>query len=60
MSEKCPLKIGKTTVRKRIIEDRGGDALDSVIAAYATFKALNHRLTPETSARYDIEGRVYV
>jgi len=60
MSEKCPLKIGKTTVRKRIIEDKGGDALDSMIAVYATFKALNHGLTSETSPPYAIEGRVYV
>ena len=54
------LKVRKTSVRKRIVEDKGGDALDSVIAAYATFKALNHGLTPETLAPYAIEGRVYV
>jgi hypothetical protein len=54
------LKVQKPSVRKRIIEDRGGDALDSVIAAYATFKELNHGLTAETLAPYAIEGRVYV
>jgi hypothetical protein len=54
------LKVQKPSVRKRIIEDKGGDALDSVIAVYATFKALNHGLTPETLAPYAIEGRVYV
>ena len=54
------LKVQKPSMRKRIIENRGGDALDSVIAAYATFKALNHGLTPETSAPYAVEGRVYV
>ncbi|UCE35347.1 MAG: hypothetical protein JSV40_05445, partial [Deltaproteobacteria bacterium] len=52
------LKVRKTSVRKRIIEDRGGDALDSVIAGYATFKALNHGLTSETNAPYAIEGKV--
>jgi len=54
------LKIGNSSVRKKSVEDKGGDALDSVIAAYATFKALNHGLTHETSAPYAIEGRVYV
>jgi hypothetical protein len=54
------LKVQKPSVRKRIVENKGGDALDSVIAAYATFKALNHGLTPETLAPYAIEGRVYV
>ena len=54
------LKVEKTGVRKRIIEDRGGDALDSVIAAYATFKALNHGLASDTSPPYAIEGWVYV
>jgi len=53
------LKVQKPSMRKRIIENSGGDALDSVIAAYATFKALNHGLTPETLAPYAIEGRVY-
>ena len=54
------LKVQKPSMRKRIIEDRGGDALDSVIAAYATFKALNHGLTHETLAPYAVDGRVYV
>jgi hypothetical protein len=60
MEKTSVLKVRKPSVRKRIIEDQGGDALDSVIAVYATFKALNHGLTPETLAPYDIEGRVYV
>jgi hypothetical protein len=54
------LKVRKTSVRKRIVEDKGGDALDSLIAAYATFKALNHGLTSETRDPYAIEGKVYV
>jgi hypothetical protein len=54
------LKVEKPSVHKGIIENSGGDALDSVIAAYATFKALNHGLTSETSAPYVIEGRVHV
>ena len=54
------LKVEETSVRKRIIKDRGGHALDSVIAAYAIFKALSQGLALETSPPYTIEGRVYV
>jgi hypothetical protein len=54
------VKVEKTSVHNRIIENSGGDALDSVIAAYATFKAMNPGLTSETSAPYTVEGRVYV
>ena len=54
------VKVEKTSVHKRIIENSGGDALDSVIAAYATCKAMNRGLTSETSAPYAVEGRVYV
>jgi hypothetical protein len=60
MEKTGAVKVGKSSVRKRIIEDRGGDALDSVIAAYATFKALRQGLASETSRPYTIEGRVYV
>jgi hypothetical protein len=60
MEKSSVVKVEKTSLHKRIIENRGGDALDSVIAAYATFKALNRGLTSETSAPYAVEGRVYV
>ncbi len=60
MEETGLVKVEKTSVHKGIIENSGGDALDSVIAAYATFKAMNRGLTSETSAPYTVEGRVYV
>jgi len=57
-----PLSIPAQGVRSAILEDRGGDALDSVIAAFATFRALRHPalLTVESSDAYALEGYVYV
>jgi hypothetical protein len=57
-----PLSILAQGVRSAILEDRGGDALDSVIAAFATFRALRHPalLTVESSDAYALEGYVYV
>ena len=39
---------------EHLLEDRNGDALDSVIAAMATFRAI------KTMSSYTIEGYVYV
>ncbi len=49
-------------VRSAILEDRGGDALDSVIAAFATFRALRDPalLAVEGNEAYALEGYVYV
>lgn len=55
------LFIDSTTVRALVLDDPGGDALDSVIAAYAVMRALRDTagLAPEDHD-YRIEGYVYV
>ncbi len=45
-------------VWKSSVEDKGGDALDSVIAAVATWRGL--KLDPGTDENYNIEGYIYV
>ncbi len=53
------------SLKKRILADAGGDALDSVIAAFITFRALENPSWPhppgfeKNRALYDIEGYVY-
>lgn len=49
-------------LQAEIVADREGDALDSVIAAFATFRALHNPagLVPEGKDVYKIEGYVYV
>ncbi len=48
-------------VRRAALADRGGDALDSIIAAYATWRTLqNPSLLEPRSENERIEGRVYV
>jgi hypothetical protein len=49
-------------LRSMILDDRGGDALDSVIAALATYRALRdpQPIAVEDSAAYALEGFVYV
>lgn len=49
-------------VRSAVLEDRGGDALDSVIAALAAFRALRAPtpFTVEDHDTYALEGYVYV
>ena len=54
--------IESSALRSKIIDDRNGDALDSVIAAFATFRAfsnLGSSPVPETDP-YKLEGYVYV
>lgn len=53
------VKIEKLALRPKILEDRGGDALDSVIAAFATFRALRDRFTFDRDSPYIFEGWVY-
>ena len=50
------LQIGKPYLRKLIIEDHGGDVLDSVIAAYSVFQ-LNGK--PPLVEDTDLEGYIF-
>jgi hypothetical protein len=56
------LSISTPAVREAVLDDRGGDALDSVIAALATFRALRDpaHLVVESGSPYALEGYVYV
>jgi len=54
------LKIKKSSLQLKIVDDRDGDALDSVIAAFATFRALRSGFTFEENSPYAVEGWVYV
>ncbi len=49
-------------VAARVVEDAGGDALDSILAAWAAFRALADPATysPEVQETHRLEGRVYV
>ena len=54
--------IKPSALRSTILDDPDGDALDSVIAAYATFRAVRglvHSTVPGTGT-YVLEGYVYV
>jgi hypothetical protein len=56
------VSIHSVSVRSQILDDGGGDALDSVIAAFATFKALQ---SPSLGCSGNagvcaLEGYVYV
>lgn len=62
LEEMKALTIPKRAARSAILENHGGDALDSVIAALATFKALRDPAFPavEGNDAYALEGYVYV
>jgi hypothetical protein len=53
------LKIKKPALRSTVLQNPGGDALDSVIAAFATFKALRNGFAFDKTSPYAIEGWVY-
>ncbi len=55
------VQINSAELRAQLVEDRGGDALDAVIAAYATGRALREadRLLTDDPV-YGVEGLVYV
>jgi len=61
IESKGDLTFREPSIHSTIIEDRGGDALDSVIAALATFHAIRdpERLFPKDQDTYAIEGYVY-
>jgi hypothetical protein len=54
------IEVASGKLRARIVEEEGGDALDSVIAAWATYRAVT---APEADVRakraYALEGYVY-
>jgi len=56
------LSVPTSSVRSTLLDDRGGDALDSVIGALATFRALCNPglLTVGHESPYNVEGYVYV
>lgn len=56
------VSIPDQDVRAAVLEDRGGDALDSVIAALAAFRALRApiSLAVEGNDPHTLEGHVYV
>ena len=55
------MHIDQPEIYRKIIEDTGGDALDSIIAAMATFNAIRNKdiLIPEDDGHWKIEGYVY-
>lgn len=56
------LVVGSGEVRRLVARDAAGDALDSVVAAFAAWRAL-HRpslLTVAKSSAYALEGYIYV
>jgi hypothetical protein len=56
-----PLRVESRDLRQSIAVDRGGDALDSVIAAFAVFRALRGNAGPaKADEDYRVEGYVYV
>jgi hypothetical protein len=58
VKETGPVEFHHPDIESKIIADKGGDALDSVIAALAVFKTLNNNPEP-TRPEYPIEGYVY-
>ncbi len=59
--EKTNLISLSVEIRAEVLEDDGGDALDSVIAAYAAFQAICNPavLTPKDKEPYLLEGYVF-
>ena len=56
------LCVPSSAVRSAVRDDRQGDALDSIVAAFATFRALHNpaSLAPKGDDAYKLEGYVYV
>ncbi len=57
----CDVSLPRS-IRLTALGDSGGDALDSVVAAFATFRALRNQAVPAAFDRkiYLLEGYVYV
>lgn len=61
VEESCGIAL-PGTVRLRAMDNPHGDALDSVLAAFATFRALRNQAVPGVfdHKTYLLEGYVYV
>jgi len=57
----APLRFSDATLRDTIIEEKDGDALDSLVAAWATWRALQQpdELEERCHPLYALEGYVY-
>jgi len=60
MNKAGALRIKRSALRTKILEDNSGDAIDSVIAAFATFRALRDGFVFDENSPYVLEGSVYV
>jgi hypothetical protein len=60
IEKRLQVRVTASVTRSKIAEDCGGDALDSVIAALATFRSFRNAFALDASCPYDIEGWVYV
>ncbi len=60
MEKTGALKINGSAWRTTILDDKSGDAIDSVIAAFATFWALRNGFVFDENSPYAVEGWVYV
>jgi len=62
LEETTPLSIPSSALRLEVANDSGGDALDSIVAAGATARALSNpaSLTAQQDSIYALEGYVYV
>lgn len=63
--ERKEVKIQSTELRSTVIGDAGGDALDSVVAAVATYRAWKDPAFPKLAGlddreSYAVEGYIYV
>ncbi|MBW1690042.1 MAG: DUF429 domain-containing protein [Deltaproteobacteria bacterium] len=60
LEKRLQLGVATSVGRSNIAEDCGGDALDSVIAAYAAFRASRNSFACDAAFPYEREGWVYV
>ncbi len=59
IEKSVPLSV-PSRLRRMLLDDRGGDALDSVIAACGAFRALRNPDGLDADGAYALEGYVYV
>jgi len=60
LEKRLQLRVATSVIRSNIVEDCGGDALDSVIAALATFRSFRNAFALDAAFPYHREGWVYV